>query len=287
MSHQPTQDPLSRRQFLSWSMIGSGALLLAACGSAQSTPSAVPATLAPTATPPPAEPTATAVAAAADGEVTVLVADVLDYSLESQDWTGPYGSVTFRLHEARHNGEAVYHIRTDASDPAFAEEVGLVFVPLLNVAQGIENVNKYYSFSDDRPPVIAMIPGDEHYSSLFHMIDVTVGDADAVLDSAEAILQAEADGDVTLEERLLYVNYPLIQWPGGGLSVDPELDDVLSGGQLFAAPDLENMAVTMKLHQCYPGSRYILTDTSSDPMAPMMNIPASVPTQQLKERRRR
>jgi len=41
------------------------------------------------------------------------------------------------------------------------------------------------------------------------------------------------------------------------------------------------MTVTFKLHQCYPGSRYILTDTSSVGMAPMMSVPASAPTQAL------
>jgi len=41
------------------------------------------------------------------------------------------------------------------------------------------------------------------------------------------------------------------------------------------------MEVTFKLHQCYPGSRYIVTDTSAVPMAPMMSIAASAPTQAL------
>lgn len=280
MSKQLVHTALSRRQFLTWGMAGGGALLLAAC--AAPTPAAPPKpTLAPT---PTSAPTAAPAAVATGEEVTVMVRDVLEYSLEPQGWAGPYGSVTFRLHEALHNGAPVYHIRTDASDPQFAEEVGLVYVPLLNVAQAIENVNKYYVLNGDRLPVIAMIPGDANYSSLFQMIDVAVNDDSLTLDSEAAILQAVQDGAATLEARPLFVNYPLIQWTGGGLSVDPDLKEVLPGGQLFAEPDLEAMTVTMKLHQCFPGSRYILTDTSSDPMAPMMNIPASAPTQQLKEK---
>lgn len=279
MSRRLAQSALTRRQFLTWGLTGSGVLLLAAC--APATPTAAPAPPTPTAAPPPT-PAPTVAASASD--VTVMVRDVLEYSLTPQGWAGPYGSVTFRLHAAHHNGETIYHIRTDASDPQFAEEIGLVYVPLLNVAQAIDNVNKYYVLSGERLPVVAMIPGDANYSSLFQMIDVTVNDDSLTLDSEAAVLQAVQDGAATLEARPLFVNYPLIQWPGGGLSVDPDLKEVLPGGQLFAEPDLEAMTVTMKLHQCFPGSRYILTDTSSDPMAPMMNIPASVPTQQLKEK---
>ncbi|MBW7884607.1 MAG: hypothetical protein H3C34_18605 [Caldilineaceae bacterium] len=278
MSHTTTQSGLSRRQFLRWGALGSGAVFLAACAAA-------PAATLPPATPT-AEPTPVPAAAAetAAEEVTVMVRDVLEYSLTPQGWEGPYGSVTFRLHQVWHNGEAVYHIRTDASDPAFAEEVGLVYVPLLNVALTIENVNKLYRFEGDRMPVISMIPGDENYSSLFRIVDVAVSDSSLELLSEADIEQAVQDGGATLAETNLFVNYPLIQWTGGGLTVDPELKEVLPGGQLFAPPDLEAMTVTMKLHQCYPGSRYILTDTSAVPMAPMMNIPASAPTQQLKEK---
>jgi hypothetical protein len=41
------------------------------------------------------------------------------------------------------------------------------------------------------------------------------------------------------------------------------------------------MEVNFKLHECYPGSRYIITDTSAVPMAPMMGISGSAPTQRL------
>lgn len=94
---------------------------------------------------------------------------------------------------------------------------------------------------------------------------------------------AEA-GDLTIDESAnIFINYPLIKCPGGGQTVDTELTAVLPGGQLFAEPDLDDMTVTVKLHQCYPGSRYILTDMGAAPMAPMMNISASSPTNQLKD----
>jgi hypothetical protein len=57
----------------------------------------------------------------------------------------------------------------------------------------------------------------------------------------------------------------------------------LEGGPLVAAPDLDAMVVTFKLHQCFPESRYIVTDTSAVPMAPMMNIQGSPGTEGLAE----
>ena len=210
-----------------------------------------------------------------------MVKDVIEYVLESDDWEADYGQVKFALHEAIHDGDSVYYIRTDASDPAFAESEGLVFVPLLNAAAGMDDVNHLFTFGDDRPPVIRYAPGSDKFSSLFRVVNVDLSDSGLEPASADEIDAAFADGAITAEEQNLFVNYPLVKWADGELSVDPELKDVLSGGQLFEPVDTEGMTVTMKLHQCYPGSRYILTDTGATPMAPMMNIPASGPTQQL------
>ena len=281
----PSQSILSRRRFLTMSALGGGTFVLAACGGGgASAPAATATVMPPTATPEPPAATAEPVLAAGapqDADVFVMVKDVLDYQLEVPEWDGGYGWVKFQLHEGIHNGDSVYFIRTDASDQGFAEQEGLVFVPLLNVAAGMENVNSCYFFEDGRPQVVAFIPGDENYSSLFKVKMVKVVDESAELFSAEAVEQAALDGGVTIEEPNIYLNHPLVQWPGGGLTVDTEYKDVLSGGQLVEAADTNNMEVTMKLHQCFPGSRYILTDTGAAPMAPMMSIPAASPTEQL------
>jgi hypothetical protein len=217
------------------------------------------------------------------GEVEVMVKDVLEYKLDPDGWEGPYGQVKFRVHEGVVNGASVYYIRTDASDPKVAQDTGLVYVPLLNTSQAMDNVNIMYQFMDDRPAVFKWMPGDENYSSLFHCKPVMkVNDAGLELTSIDALEAAVSAGSIEVMDVPVYVNYPFVKWPGGGLSVDPELKEVLPGGQLFESVDTANMTVTMKLHQCYPGSCYILTDTGAAPMAPMMNIPASSPTLQLK-----
>lgn len=261
------QTQISRRQFIRLSALGSGGLLLAACGvsTQPATPTAVPPTKAP---------------AAAAQEEKVLIGDVLDYQLTSDEWPGDFGSVTFRLHEGQYNGEPIYFIRTDAGDADFAKQNGLVFVPLLNA--GREVAAPLYLFGDGRPPVFSRTPAAETYTSLFAIKNVTVNDDSADLSSAGAVEQAVNDGKVSLEDGPL-VNYPVVKWPGGELAEDTERETYLGTGQLLGPVNTGEMTVTFKLHQCFPGSRYIVTDTSIAAMAPMMSIPASPPNARLME----
>jgi hypothetical protein len=274
-----SKNTLNRRQFLRLAAVSGGATFLAACGAGlASGPTPTPRPPTPTPVPPAPEPPA----GASQIEEKVLVADVLDYALTSDQWPGAFGFVTFRLHQALHNGEPIYFIRTDASDPTFAQENGLVHVPLLNVAAGDPDMaNSLYVFDGDRPPVIGAAPGDDAYSSLFRIHQVAVEDASLTLDSAEAVVQAAADSAATLEAQNIYVNYPVVKWQGGELSVDDEKKEYLGSGQLLQPVDTQNMEVTFKLHGCFPGTRYMITDTSAAPMAPMMSVPASPPTQAL------
>ena len=90
-----------------------------------------------------------------------------------------------------------------------------------------------------------------------------------------AIQQAEGAGELSVEATGIVVNYALVVWSDGELPVDTELTEYLGGGQLVAPPDLEQRTVTFKLHECFPGSRYIVTDTSMPEMAEGMNVAAS------------
>ena len=265
-----SQNTLSRRQFLRLSALSSGALVLTACGGNVLQPAETPE--------PAADAAAAAPPAAGSGsnQGEVIVGDVLDHALSSDQWPGAFGFVTFKLHEGRYNGEPIYFIRTDSSESVFAEENKLVFVPLLNA--GRDAAAALYLFDGDQPPVLSASPGDEeNFTSLFHLKNVTVNDSSLTLDSAEAIEAAAAEGKASIEERNIFVNYPVVKWPGGELSVDTEKEAYLGTGQLLEAVDTAGMKVTFKLHECFPGSRYIVTDTSIAAMAPMMSIPASPP----------
>lgn len=219
-------------------------------------------------------------------EAHVIGGDVVDFTLTPEGrWEGPFSSVTLKLHPGWFNGGDAWFIRTDASDQPFAEAEGLVYVPILRNALNAEGsyatLYRFASGAEGQRPVLSTVPGRDDFTSAFQIVDVAFGGDPELLDSATAIEDAEAAGTVSLELTDIIVNYPLVVWPDGGLPVDPDLTMPLAGGPLVEAPDLENGLVTFKLHQCYPGSRYIATDTSAVPMAPMMGVVGSAPTKLL------
>ncbi len=221
-------------------------------------------------------------------EARAIVGDVVDFTLTPEGrWPGPFASVTLRLHPGFFDGEDAWFIRTDASDSAFAEREGLVYVPLLrNALTAEESFADLYRFAAGaagQRPVLSATPAQEGYSPAFRLHDVAFTGEPELLDSVAAIEEAAATGRVTVAPTEIVVNHPLVVWPGGGLAVDPDLAAPLGAGPLVEAPDLEAGAVTFKLHQCYPGSRYIATDTSAAPMVPMMGVVGSAPTQALIE----
>ncbi|GAB4571560.1 MAG: hypothetical protein Kow0077_08540 [Anaerolineae bacterium] len=222
-------------------------------------------------------------------EVELLNGDVLGFALESDAWTGGFGWVKFRLHEAFFNGESAYFIRTDASDPEFAAQNRLVWVPLLVAALSREGAtSQLYVFDDENAAegqhaVLSTAPEQEDYTPAWQVHSVTFNGSPRLLTSAEEVLAAADAGEVTIEAQNLVVNYPVVKWPGGELAEDPVKEEALGGGPLVEPVDTDRMEVNFKLHQCYPGSRYIITDTSAVPMAPMMAVTGSAPTQLLAE----
>ena len=221
-------------------------------------------------------------------EVVAIVGDVVDFTLEPEGrWSAPVGSVTLRLHLGFFEGEDAWFIRTDASDADFAKTEGLVWVPLLSralLAEGrFANIYLFDQGAEGQRPVVSTVPGRPEFTSAFRVHRVAFSGAPALLNAETVVREAEQAGSVTVEQTDIVVNYPLVLWPGGGLPVDEEMTAPLGTGPLIEEPDTENGTVTFKLHQCYPGSRYIATDTSAAPMAPMMGIVPSEPTQRLIE----
>jgi hypothetical protein len=267
----------TRRAVIRLLGLGVGGAILAACTPAgRGSPSAI-------ASRSPAASRITSPSPTSDSAATTLVSDVLDFELRGPfEWNG--GSVTMRLHDALVDGEHAYFVRTDTSDAAFAEAEGLVFVPLLSAAGGLDGgTADLYLFDEgaaDQLPVLSSVPGMEGFTPLFQVTRVRASSS-AVLDSAAAVQAAADAGDAELEPTDIVVNYPLVKWAGGELAVDPEVTQPLANGPLLTAPDTERGEVVFKLHQCFPESRYILTDTSAVPMAPMMSIVGSPGTEGL------
>lgn len=290
---------ISRRALLGVAAGTGTLLLLAACGdddeSAQSTatapvmeptntPAAVPN---PTATPPPVAPTSTP-DASGSGQVNVLVDDVVAYELDANGrWDGPFGSVTFKMHHGHVDDIDVMFIRTDASDKAFAEETGLVWVPIMAGALQAEgsyaHVYLFENGLDNQGTVLTTLPGRNDYTPAFNVHYVRFDGPPELLTSEAAILAAADDGALEIIDTNIVVNYPFVRWGSDGLPVDPDLNEPLGVGPLVDEPDLADMTCTFKLHECFPGSRYIVTDTSAVPMAPMMGVVGSGATEALRD----
>lgn len=259
---RPTVRPvITRRRLLRLTSTGIAGAVLAACAPA-ATPSPRPS-------PSPA--------------AQKLISDVLDVSLSPDGrWKGPFGSVTLRLHKGAFDGGDVHFIRTDASEQAFARQNGLVFVPLMATMLNAPGAfGDLYLLGDAQPPVFSTVPGRPDYSPAFRIHRVT--GTTTGLASVARIKDAAAAGSAKVETTNIFVNYPLVRWPGGGLQKDPDLVEPLGKGPLVEEPDLAGGKVVFKLHECFPGSRYIVTDTSAVPMAPMMGVVGSAPTQKLKD----
>lgn len=210
---------------------------------------------------------------------TVLVGDVLDHALSDDRWPGEFGFVTFMLHTGVVDGEPVNYIRTDTSDETFAADEQLVFVPLMSNATGPQtgaaDIFLFTNGAADQPAILSTAPHKDDYTPAFLVNRVTFSGQPEPLDSAQAVADAVAMGKATVERTDIVVNYPVVKWPGGEMPVDDKKAEYLGGGQLLEPVDVDGGTVTFKLHGCYPASRYIVTDVTMAPMAPMMNIAAA------------
>jgi hypothetical protein len=211
------------------------------------------------------------------GRGTPIVGDVLDHRLTSSDWPGAFGWVRLRLHEAVVDGDEAWFIRTDASDEGYARREGLVFVPKLSGLAGAGLVGEAYRFTDgagDQPVVLSSLPGREDYTPAWRLTEISWRGSPSELADAASVRAAIGSGDLSTGNEVV-VNMPVVAWRGGAMPVDTKLVEYLGGGQLIEPPDTADRSVLFKLHECFPGSRYIVCDTSAPPMAEGMNIAGS------------
>lgn len=204
-------------------------------------------------------------------EGTALVGDVLDFALTSDDWKGAFGFVTFRLQRAVFDGKDAFFIRTDASDEAFADRQKLVFVPKLAKLNRDGLAGAIYLFEDGAPDqavVCSSQPGQDDWTPAWRVHRVKWKNQPKTLTSVADIETAKKKGHLAVEESDVVMNAAMVKWSTGELGVDSELT-AYHGGQLVEAPDTNAMTVTFKLHECFPGSRYIVTDHSIEPAADM------------------
>lgn len=211
-----------------------------------------------------------------DADATVLVGDVVDFALTSTEWAGPFGFVTFRLHRAVVDGNDVYYVQTDVSDQDRAQSEELVAVPKLAELRDAELTARLYRFDNgasDQPAVLSTDPGRDDYTPAMRLHHVVWEGEPRVLSSADEIDEAAESGELTVEATDAVYNVSVVKWSDGELPADTdERTKYLGPGQLLDPPDTDEMTVTFKLHKCFPGTRYIVTDTSFAPAAETMAV---------------
>jgi hypothetical protein len=259
---------VGRREFLAWAsqrglLLGVAGIslpaLLAACGGdepAQQGGAATPDTGAPRQGKP-------------------IVGDVLDHALSSTEWSGAFGFVTFRLHRGAVDGKDVWFIRTDTSDKAYADQERLVWAPkLVTLLRGNLTGDAYLISGgpDDQPVVLSTQPGRADYTPAWRLHRAAWKRQPRPLGSVAQVQAARRAGRLRVTRTDIVLNAAVVKWPSGAMPVDDDRAEYLGSGQLLEAPDTSGMMVRFKLHECFPGVRYIVTDTSMAPMAKGMHI---------------
>jgi hypothetical protein len=211
-------------------------------------------------------------------EGTAIVGDALDFALTSSDWQGAFGWVRLRLHPGIVDAEEAWYIRTDASEEGYARGEGLVFVPKIAGLAAAGSVGEAFLFDNGaagQPTVLSSEPGWDDYTPAWRINEVRWKGSPTILRSAGDVLAAADAGDLTIATDDVVANMPVVRWSNGEMPTDPDLVEYLGGGQLIEPPDTADGSVLFKLHECFPGSRYIVCDTSAPPMAEGMAISGS------------
>lgn len=203
-----------------------------------------------------------------EGGGKAIVGDVLDFALRSGEWKGAFGFVSMRLHRGLAGGREVWFIRTDASNEQFAGREELVFTPKLEPLAE-DGLSGEIFLVEDGPAILSAAPGDDGYTPAWRVRRAAWKGEPEDLDSIDQLRAAERRGELAVEDARAVMNAPIVKWPGGQLAVDPKLETYLEGGQLIEKPDTRNGEVKFKLHECFPNSRYIVTDHSIEPAADM------------------
>lgn len=203
---------------------------------------------------------------------------------------------TIPMHQGYFDGEDVFYIITDSSDPTHAEMITknqgwkvelsppLAFTPK-------EALSKTYIFTNGvdgdgvhgfQGDVFTSTPNySEKYSALTEHIHVEwTGDSEpVVMTSEQEILEAEKRGELVLTPSKIVLNMPQIVWPGGQMLVKEDktlTDDMPYGGGQVLEIDVENKKVTFIAHRGWgPDGRtiyYIVTDATPSGPAEMMGV---------------
>ena len=182
--------------------------------------------------------------------------------------------ITIPMIDGYYNGERVFFVHTEVSDKAMAEMMTwMINFPTLHTSE-LKNIpeddmSKVYVFTNGiagsepygggpfmfQIDVFDSIPGQTGYSQFRvpHLVTWNDDSTPRVLTSIEEILEAESNGELTIQKTDNVVNAPMIVWKSGGMeqkaSMVQRMFESLPGvdGEIINV-DVDNYLVMMKLH---------------------------------------
>jgi len=182
--------------------------------------------------------------------------------------------ITIPMIDGYYNGERVFFVHTEVSDKAMAEMMTwMINFPTLHTSE-LKNIpeddmSKVYVFTNGiagsgpygggpfmfQIDVFDSIPGQMGYSQFRvpHLVTWNDDSTPRVLTSIEEILEAESNGELTIQKTDNVVNAPMIVWKSGGMeqkaSMVQRMFESMPGvdGEIINV-DVDNYLVMMKLH---------------------------------------
>ncbi len=167
-------------------------------------------------------------------------------------------SKTFPLVTGFSDGQRIFLITTDASDPAIAAQSNVTLVPRLTNLIGANATSDLYKITNfDQPKVFTAVPTplgpnntNASYSPFWRVKLVTwqSGTTPTTLRSESEILAAQTAGQVTIQTTSIVINCPVVFTPNGGSlpgakGIDPHVGGTItlplikgfaSGDRVFA-----------------------------------------------------
>jgi len=182
--------------------------------------------------------------------------------------------ITIPMIDGYYNGEKVYFIHTEISDNDMAQMMStMINFPTLHVSDlkniPTDDLDKVYIFTNGIPgtgpygggpfffqiDIFDAVPGQEGYSQFRspHLVTWSENSSPRLLTSVEELLEAEANGEVSIEKTDLVVNAPMIVWKSNDMeqraSMVQRMFESMPGvdGEITNI-DVDNYIVMMKLH---------------------------------------
>lgn len=182
--------------------------------------------------------------------------------------------ITIPMIDGYYKGEKVYFIHTEVSDKDISEMLTMmVNFPTLHVSE-LKNVSpddlaKVYIFTNGiqgsgpygggpfffQIDIFDAVPGQNGYSQFRnpHLVTWNENSIPRILTSETEILQAESDGELTIQRTDLVVNAPMIVWKSNGMEqrasmVQRMFESMPGVGGEITNVDVDNYIVMMKLH---------------------------------------